>query len=99
MNHVNKDGNDLVYVIITLITSIIGGYKVFYDGVKQTDLGKRAHVLKYLHDRIIMGTFEIFFHEGSLWRGHISVISFIISKQIFVNLIRHGDQFHNQYLN
>ena len=30
-----------------------------------------------------MGTFDIFFHAGSLWRRHRSVISFIVSENIF----------------
>ena len=47
MNHIHKDSKDLVYVIITQGKYIIGGDTVFYDGVKISDLGSIAHVLKY----------------------------------------------------
>ena len=63
MNHVHKDSNELVSVIITLGANISGGDTVFYDVIKQTGLVKRAHVLKKLHRRIIMGQFERFYHE------------------------------------
>ena len=45
-------------VIITLGVNISGGYTVFYDGVKITDVVNRAHILKHLHGRIIFGPFE-----------------------------------------
>ena len=60
LNHVIKDSNNLLSVIITLGENIRGGYTVFYDGVKTYDLGSRAHVLKHLHGRIIFGVFEFF---------------------------------------
>ena len=60
MNHVHKDSKYLVSVIITLGGNISGGDTVFYDGVKTSDLGSRAHVLKNLHGRIIFGPFEFF---------------------------------------
>ena len=81
MNHSCKYSKYLVSVITNMGTNISGWYIVFYEGVKQKDLGKIAHILKYLHGRIFMSPFEICFHEGSLWRGHGLVISFIISKQ------------------
>ena len=58
LNHVHKNSKDLVYVIITLGENISGGDTVFYDGVKTSDLGSRAHVLKILHGRMIFGPFE-----------------------------------------
>ena len=69
-------------VIITLETNISGGDTVFYERVKHKDLVKRAHVIKYVHGRIILGPFERCFHEGSIWRLHKALISFIITKQI-----------------
>ena len=60
LNHVNKDSKDLVYVIITLGGKKSGGDTVFYDGVKTSDLGSRAHVLKHLHGRMIFGPFDFF---------------------------------------
>ena len=60
MNHVHKDSKDLVSVIINLGGNISGGGTVFYDGVKTSDLGSRAYVLKHLHGRMIFGPFEFF---------------------------------------
>ena len=58
MNHVHKYTKGLLSVIINLGTNIRGGDTVFYDGVKTPDLGSRAHVLKYLHGRMVFGPFE-----------------------------------------
>ena len=60
LNHVHKDSKDLVSVIIILGKNISGGDTVFYDGVKTSDLGSRAHVLKILHGRMIFGPFDFF---------------------------------------
>ena len=80
-NHMHKDVKDLVSVIITLGKYIIGGDTVFYDGVKSCDFGNRAHILKNSHGRMVFGPFEKVFHEGTLWSGYRSVISFILTKQ------------------
>ena len=48
---------------------------------------------------MIFGPFEKYFHGGSLWRGHISVIYFILTKQIFLHLYFHDDWFYNLYIN
>ena len=69
LNHVNKETKDLVPVIIILGKYISGGDTVFYDGVKTSDLGSRAHILKHLHGRMIFGPFAFFPHEGTLWSG------------------------------
>ena len=34
---------------------------MFYDGVKTSDLGSRAHVLKTLHGGMVFGPFEKFY--------------------------------------
>ena len=47
LNHVHKDSNYLLWVIITLETYIHGGETVFYDGEKMNEIGKRVHVLKH----------------------------------------------------
>ena len=99
INHVHRDIKDLVFVIINLVNNISGGYTVFYDRVKISDLGDRAHVLKHLHGRMVFDSFEKFFDEGSLWRGHIAVISLILTKQIFVHFYCHGVFFNKQYIN
>ena len=33
-------------------------------------------------------------HEGTLWSGYRAVISFILTKQIFLHFFRHGDRFY-----
>ena len=53
---------------------------MFYDGLKTSDLVSRARVLKHLHGRMIFGPFERKIHEGTLWSGYRSVISFILKK-------------------
>ena len=80
-------------------TSRCGEDTVFYDIVKQKDLVKRDHILKHLHGRMILGPFEIFFHEGYICRGNKSVISFILKKKPFVNLFCPGGRFYNRYIN
>ena len=57
LKHVNKDSKYLVSVIIILCGNINVGDTVFYDGLRTSDLGIRAHVLKYLHVRMIFGPF------------------------------------------
>ena len=66
LNRVHKDTKYLVSVIITVGKYISGGGIVFYDGVKTSDLGIRAHILKHLHGIMIFGPFEKVFHEGTL---------------------------------
>ena len=58
LNHVHKDSKYLVSVIISLGGNISGGDTVFYDVVKTSELGSRAHVLKCLHGRMIFCPFE-----------------------------------------
>ena len=72
---------------------------MFYDGVKSSEFGSRAHILKHLHGRMVFGPFEFFFHEGTLWCGYRAVISFIMTKQNFLHFYRHGIQFYDRYLN
>ena len=99
MYHVHKDSKYLVYFIITLGEDISRGGTVFYDGVKTSDLGSRSCVLKNLHGRMIFGPFEKNFHEGTLWSGYRAVISFTLTKQIFLHFFCRGDRFYNRHLN
>ena len=46
LTRVHKDSKYMVSVIITVGKYISGGYTVFYDGLKTSDLGSRAHILK-----------------------------------------------------
>ena len=99
LNHVHKESKDLVSVIIPVGKYISGGDTVFYNGVKISELGSRAHILKHSHGRMIFGPFEKIYHEVTLWSGYRSVIYFILTKQIFSHFFRHGDQFYNKYIN
>ena len=94
INHVHKDSKYMVSIIITVGKDIIGGETVLYDGVKTSDLGSRAHILKHLHGRRIFGPFETVFQEGTLWSGYRALISFILTKTIFLHLFCHGDRFY-----
>ena len=58
LNNLHKESKYMVSFIITVGKDIIGGYTVFYYGLKTSYLGSRAHILKYLHGRIIFGPFE-----------------------------------------
>ena len=68
---------------------------MFYDGVKPSDFGSRAHILKKLHGGMIFGPFEKVFQKGTLWSGYRAVISFILTKQIFLHLFRRAGRFYN----
>ena len=99
LNHIHKDTKDVVSVIITLGKNIIGGDTVFYDGMKTYDFGNRSHILKNSHGRMVFGTFEKVFHEGTMWSGYRSVIYFILTKQIFLHFFRHKHYFYDRYIN
>ena len=99
LNHVHKDSKYFVSVIITLGVNISVGDTLFYDGVKTYDLGNRAHVLIHLHGIMAFGPFGGEIHEGTPWRGHGAVISFILAKKIFLPFNRHGGRFYNRYIN
>ena len=98
LNHVHKDKKYLVSIIITLGKNISGGDTVFYDGVKTSDLGSRAHISKHLNGRMVFGPFEKVLREGTLWSGYRAVISLTL-KTIFLHFFRHGYRFYNRYLN
>ena len=98
LNHVHKDSKDFFYDNNSG-EYISGGDTIFYDGVEKSDLGSRAHVLNFFQRRMIFDPFGKIFHEGTLWRGNIFVISFILTKQIFLHLHRHRDRLYKQYIN
>ena len=97
MTNVYMEYKDLVSVILTLGGNVRGWETVFYDGMEISDLGSIAHVFKHLHKIMIFGSFKKT-HEGTLRRGHRSVISYILTKQILPHFYHHGDRFYNQYI-
>ena len=58
LNHVQKDSNDILSVIIILGTYVHGGETIFNDGERMNYIGKRAHVLKHSHGRCVVGGFD-----------------------------------------
>ena len=73
--------------------NVDGGDKKIYDGICKYNLGQRAHVLKHLHGRFIIETLKKIYHEGNLWRGYRSIISFVLHKSIFMHFHYKGDTF------
>ena len=58
LNHVHKESNDLLPVIIILGKNVHGGETVFYDGMNMNDIEKRAHILKHSHGRCVVDAFD-----------------------------------------
>ena len=81
-------------MIIILGTDVNGGETFFYDGNIMKDIGKIAHVLKHSHRRCVIGSFDEFLHEGSIWTGHRSVLSFILRKSMFLHFVHNGTRFY-----
>ena len=98
MNHVHKDSKDLVYVIIDMENDISGGDTVFYDGVKISNLRSRSHILKKFTWKNDIWSIKKN-HEGTLCRVHRAVISFILTRQIFLHFYSHEDRFYTRYIN
>ena len=93
VNHVYKEVNDLLSVIIILGTYVLGGEAVFFNGMPINDMGERAHVLKNLHESCVVGAFDKVSYEGSIWNVPMTVLSFILHKLIFLHFIHHGKTF------
>ena len=83
LNHVHRYSKDFLLVIIILGTDVNGGETFFYDGDNMNDIGKRAHALNHSHRRCVIGALDKILHEGSIWTGHIALLSFILHKSIF----------------
>ena len=98
LNHVHKDSNNLLSVIIILGTNSHGGETVFYDGDNMKDIWKRAHVLKHSHGRCMVCTFDKNLHEGSIWTGHRAVLYFILHRSIFLQFVHQGTRFYDKYI-
>ena len=64
INHVHKDSNNILSVIIILGTNYHGGKTFFYDGVNMSDILKKAHSLKHSHGRCVVGALDNKIHEG-----------------------------------
>ena len=58
LNHVHKDSNNILSVIIILGKKVHGGKPFFNNEKKMNDIGKRAHVLNNSHGRCVVGAFD-----------------------------------------
>ena len=72
-NHVHKDHNDFLSLIIKFGTNVSGGDNFFNDIICVYDLCQISHVLKHLHIICIVGPFERFF-MGVLYGEEINKI-------------------------
>ena len=70
---------------------------IFY-GMTINDIGKISHVLKHSHRRCVVGAFDIFFHEGSIWTGPRAVISFFFHRSIFLHFVHNCTKFYEKYI-
>ena len=77
IDHVHKDSNDPLSLIIIFGTNVYGGETVFNDGENMNDTVKRAHVMNHSHGRCVVSTLDKILHKGSIWTGHRAVLSFI----------------------
>ena len=58
INHVHKEVNNLLSVILILVTDVHCGETFFFNGMTMNDIGKRAHVLKHSHGRCVVVAFD-----------------------------------------
>ena len=98
LNHVHKDSNNLLSVIIIWVTNIHGGKTVFNDGVDMNDIGKISHVLNHLNGRCVVGAFDKIFNEGYIWTVHRAILYFILHKSIFIQFVHYRTKFYDRYI-
>ena len=70
--------------------------KKLFNGMTMNDIGKRSHVLKHSHESFVVGTFDKILHEGYIWTGHRTDLSFILHKSIFIYFLHHGSKFYEK---
>ena len=97
-NHLHKESNDILSLIIILGTDAHGGETFFYERDKMNDIGKIAYVLKHSHRRCVVGAFYKVLHEGSIWTGNRAVLFFILHKSIFIHFVHHGTRYYDKYI-
>ena len=98
LNHVHKDSNNILSVIIILGKKVHGGKPFFNNEKKMNDIGKIAHVLKHSRRRCVFGPFDKIIYEDSILTGYRSVLSFILHKSIFLYFLHNGTRFYDKYI-
>ena len=71
---------------------------VFYDGENMNEIGKRAYLMEHSHGRCVIGAFDTFLYEDSIWTGHRAVILCILDKSIFLHFVHNGTIFYDKYI-
>ena len=66
--------------------------------MNMNEIGKRAHDLKHSHGRCVDVAIGNILHEGSIWTGHRTILSFILHKSIFLHFVHHGTIFYEKYI-
>ena len=69
LNHIHKESNDLMSVIVILVIDVHGDKIMFY-GMTTNDIWKTANFLKHSHKGCVVGAFDKSLHEGSIWTVH-----------------------------
>ena len=66
INHVHKDINDLLSVIIILGTDVHCGKIYILNGMTMNKIGKQEKFIKHSHGRCVVGDFDKNLYEGSI---------------------------------
>ena len=98
LNHVHKESNNLLPVIIIWGKNVHGGETVFYNGENMNYIGKIVSVLKESYVRCVVGPFDKTLHEGYIWTGHRDVLYFILHKSIILHFVHHGTKYYDNYI-
>ena len=97
-NHVQKDSNDLLSVIIILGTHIHGDETSIYDDENMNDIGKIVHFMKHSHGRCVVGAMNKILHQGYICTVNRAVLSFILHGSIFLHFLQHCTIFYDKYI-
>ena len=90
-NHIHKDRNDLISVIVTLGHPIEqGGTTRYYAGKSEDDHGEVLLSVKHQHGRYQIAPFHDILHDAEYWRGPRCVLSFILMKNVYDHFFEYG---------
>ena len=81
-----------------MVTGVYGGETVFFNVMTIKYVGKIENILKHSHGRCVVDALDKNLHQGYIWIGYKSVISFIFRKSIFPHFVHHGTSFYDKYI-